>query len=219
MEPSVESSIQDPPSVQDLPSVESLEAQMENTKQEIQVYIAKIQEFIDELCNRIGDVTEQDVPQENIPGTGDETEITKLRQENKQLREIIKGNKDGLTEIKEKLLGLKNCENQPFVDELTSSELSRYLTPGEETEQGDLSSYLQEVPSSGSELGSESSSGSLGGRDPIPKESKQKVKDVIGELQSIQGNTPPTSGGNKRRKTKRKKTKRKKLKKKRSTKK
>ena len=219
MEPSVESSIQDPPSVQDLPSVESLKAQMEDTKKEIQVYITKIQEFIDELCNRIGDVTEQYVPQANIPVTGDQTEITELRQENEQLREIINGNKDGLTEIKNKLLGLKNCDKQSFVDELTSDELSSYLTPGEETEQGDLSSYLPQVPSSGSELGSESSSGSLGGREPIPLESQQKVKDVIGQLQSIQGNTPPTSGGNKRRNTKRKKTKRKKLKKKRSTKK
>ena len=214
MEPSVESSIQDPPSVQDLPSVESLEAQMENTKQEIQVYIAKIQEFIDELCNRIGDVTEQDVPQENIPGTGDETEITKLRQENKQLREIIKGNKDGLTEIKEKLLGLKNCDEQEFVDELTSSELSSYLTPEAETG-GDLSS-------SESELGTVSSSGSLGGRVPIPPESRQQVSEVISELQQRQnepGTTTPRTGGNKKRKTKKKKTKRKKLKKKRSTKK
>ena len=207
MEPSVEA-VQDSPSVQDLPSVESLEAQMEDTKKEIQVYIAKIQEFIDELCNRIGDVTEQDVPQENIPVTGDQTEIIKLRLENDKLREIINGNKDGLTKIKNKLLGLKNCDKEPFVDELTSGELSSYLTPGEETG-GDLSS-------SGSELGSVSSSGSLGGREPIPPESQQKVSDVIGELRRTQSDP---SGGNKRRKTKRKKTKRKKLKKKRLTKK
>ena len=205
MKPSVEPSVQDSPSVQDLPSVESLEAQMEDTKKEIQVYIAKIQEFIDELCNSIGDVTEQDIPQENIPFTGDQTEITKLREENEQLREIINGNKNGLKEIKNKLLGLKNCDKQPFVDELTSSELS---------------SYLPKVSSSGSELGSElgsvSSSGSLGGSEPIPPESQQKVSDVIGELQSTQSDP---SGGNKRRKTKKRKTKRKKLKKKRSTKK
>lgn len=214
MEPSVESSIQDPPSVQDLPSVESLKAQMEDTKKEIQVYITKIQEFIDELCNRIGDVTEQDVPQENIPGTGDETEITKLRQENKQLREIINGNKDGLTEIKNKLLGLKNCDEQEFVDELTSSELSSYLTPKAETG-GDLSS-------SGSEIGSVPLLGSLGSEDPIPPESRQQVSELISEIQQGQNEpgTPTTrTGGNKRRKTKKRKTKRKKLKKRRLTKK
>lgn len=213
MEPSVEVSSEDSP------SVEFLEAQMKDTKKEIQVYIVKIQEFIDELCNKIGDVTEQDVPQVSIPVTGDQTEITKLRQENEKLRGIINGNKDGLTEIKNKLLGLKNCDEQPFVNQLTSDELSRYLTSGEEMEQGDLSPYLQGVPSSESELGRESSTGSLGSRETIPPESQQNVSKLISELQSTQSNTPPTGGGNKRRKTKRKKTKRKKLKKKRSNKK
>lgn len=208
--------VQDLPSVKDSPSVETLEAQMEDTKKEIQVYIAKIQEFIDKLCKRIGDVTEQDVPQANIPVTGDQTEIIiQLKQENDKLRGIINANKDGLTEIKNKLLGLKNCDKQPFVDE--------------------LSPYLQEVSSSESELGVEET----GRESNLPKqfgattyESKGMPQELLeqhaqvtqelkkqqqGKLRPTKSN--PTGGGNKRRKTKRKKTKRKKLKKKRSNKK
>ena len=72
--------------------------------------------------NRIGAVTEQDVPQGSCLIQVIKQKLQKPS-ENEQLREIINGNKDGLTEIKNKLLGLKNCDEQEFVDELTSSEL------------------------------------------------------------------------------------------------
>ena len=186
-------------------TVQQLEEQMEETKQDIENYIDRIQKFIDELCVRIGIVTEQPIPS-SAPISGDNPDvISRLRKENDELRRIINGNNDKLNEIREKLLNLKKCGGKdniltqttgPILEESGSSEEENVLQP----------------TSSGSLVGS------LGTQEPISPELQGNVRSLIDELESR--NEPGTPrGGNKRRKTKKRKTKRKKLKKKRSTKK
>ena len=192
---------------------DNLDEKMEETKQEIEKYIRRIQKFIDDLCEELN--FEKSKLPSDIPKSGDTGELQDLRKQNEELKRIINKNNSRLDGIRKNLLNLKDCKGD-LLDFESTEELPQEVAERTSSSSSDSSA------SSASSASSSSSKGSQGTGNIVPLELQSAFTNIAQQAADVgarKGDSLTPRGGNKRRKTKKRKTKRKKLKKKRSTKK